>query len=359
MASKLSLAETLDLIFGLFQFILQIIQYKIISLLGIEFSLAREKNLGIFKISYVCRRFSIQQIRAITGECSTRPTYLRYCESRNIKPCIEPVPRGGHALWVDKKQSPEKAFVFIHGGGFHVGLSSGHIKFIDSVITEAKKSGVSLSTVILEYDLAPESRYPTQLIQAISLFEHILGSGISPSQIILGGESAGGNLILGLLSHILHPNPEFPILPELVSQIGGAIIISPWVSFDTNSESMQGYNSEHDTIFPGIIDAWASSYLGLKEARNPYSEPMRAPEGWWSDLQSVVKRILITAGAEEVMRDDLVKFSQVLEGVKGVEFNLEKGPHAVPIHSNEESGPEGSVMWSKQVRWVGETLKEI
>ncbi|KAH0608080.1 uncharacterized protein H6S33_002132 [Morchella sextelata] len=208
-------------------------------------------------------------------------------------------------------------------------------------------------------DLAPESRYPTQLIQAISLFKHILGSGISPSQIILGGESAGGNLILGLLSHILHPNPEFPILPELLSQIGGAIIISPWVSFDTNSESMQGYNSEHDTIFPGIMDAWSSSYLGSQEARNAYSEPIRAPEGWWSDLQGVVKRILITAGAEEVMLDDLVKFSQVLGGMKGVEFNLEKGPHAVPIHSNEEGGPEGSVMWSKQVRWVGETLKEI
>lgn len=39
------------------------------------------------------------------------------------------------------------------GGGFHIGARKGHIQFIHSVILEAKKTGVSLSTVILEYGL--------------------------------------------------------------------------------------------------------------------------------------------------------------------------------------------------------------
>lgn len=165
MASKLSLAETLDLIFGLFQ-LSKLELYSSFALVGIAngmlicssannsiqdyqppryriFPGSREKSRyfqdrlclsallnsadtvplllylwpqcvpGVYV--QICELGTDSGHSAITGECSTRPTYLRYCESRNIKPCIEPVPGGGHALWVDKKQSPEKTFVFIHG----------------------------------------------------------------------------------------------------------------------------------------------------------------------------------------------------------------------------------------------------
>ncbi len=35
--------------------------------------------------------------------------------------------------------------------------------------------------------------------------EHILASGVDPSNLHLVGDSAGANLLTGLLSHILHP----------------------------------------------------------------------------------------------------------------------------------------------------------
>jgi hypothetical protein len=169
MAPKLSLAETLDLIFGLFQFS-KLKLYSSFDLIGITnstptsfannpiqdyqspghriFSGSREKSRYLqdrlclsallnladtvrqsaiahsyihsrnASIACICRSYKLgtdSGHSAITGESSTRPTYLRYCESRNIKPCIEPVPNGGYALWVDKKQSPEKVLVFIHG----------------------------------------------------------------------------------------------------------------------------------------------------------------------------------------------------------------------------------------------------
>lgn len=134
-------------------------------------------------------------------------------------------------------------------------------------------------------------------------------------------------------------------------------MISPWVTFDTTSESMK-VNSEHDPIFPSILDAWSSGYLGPQETGNPCSEPCKVPGGWWGGLPDIVGSVLVTAGIQEVMRDDLVAFVGVLRKARGlsVELKLDEGIHAVPVHSCEEDGSEKSILWSGQLKWVNSAL---
>ena len=56
----------------------------------------------------------------------------------------------------------------------------------------------------------PESPFPTQLRQANAALTHLLNRGIPPENIIVGGDSAGRNLSLQLVSHVLHPLPSLP-----------------------------------------------------------------------------------------------------------------------------------------------------
>jgi acetyl esterase/lipase len=58
----------------------------------------------------------------------------------------------------------------------------------------------------------------------------------------LTGDSAGANLVLSLLSHINHPNPStvLSIPPiKLDEDLKGAVLISPWVDFDTSKDSFK------------------------------------------------------------------------------------------------------------------------
>ena len=39
------------------------------------------------------------------------------------------------------------------------------------------------------------------------------------------------------------------------------------------------------------------------------------PEGWYNGLESVVEKILITAGGNELIRDDVVEIGEIIEKV--------------------------------------------
>jgi len=122
----------------------------------------------------------------------------------------------------------------------------------------------------------------------------------------LTGDSAGGNLILGVLSHITHPHPDLSI-PRLTlpSSLKGAILISPWASFSTTGES---YTQNHylDPIHPKAISQWSSAFLGVSVPSTPYSEPVIAPSTWWAHLP--VSEVLIVYGGDETLADGIREF---------------------------------------------------
>ena len=168
-----------------------------------------------------------------------------------------------------------------------------------------------LSILVLEYTLAWASPYPTQLRQGVEALSYVIHTLQKvPSQVCLAGDSAGGNLVLGVLSHLLHPHPELPSL-RLQGSIGGAIMISPWVSFCIDYPSMTE-NARKDNITEHINVTWSQTFLGGKKS-DEYAEPLRAHDEWWSSLKSIVNEILITAGDDEYLRDSIKAFADRLE----------------------------------------------
>ncbi len=127
---------------------------------------------------------------------------------------------------------------------------------------------------------------------------------------MLAGDSAGGNLALGVLSHISRPHPQVPRL-ELAQKLCGLVLLSPWISFKCTSSSMRR-NRMSDVILAKNLISWAEAFLG-QDPRNstPYSEPLTASAEWWKD--AAVEDILLVGGSYEIMVDDLQSLASKLK----------------------------------------------
>lgn len=76
-----------------------------------------------------------------------------------------------------------------------------------------------------QYRLAAseETRSPAAVQDALTYYRYVVSLGVDPKNIILSGDSAGGNVVLALMRHLESAqSPELP-LP------GGVIVFSPWV----------------------------------------------------------------------------------------------------------------------------------
>ena len=161
--------------------------------------------------------------------------------------------------------------------------------------------------------LIPTAYFPTQLSQIVLAVDHLIAKGIKPQNITLIGESAGGALILQLVSHILHPYPGIPSFPAGI-RFNAACIMSPWVALEGNTGSF-AENDQSDSL---PASTWA--YLGeqtlskMTPDQRPYLEASKAPEGWFEGAHSVLPEILLTVGEKECLRDDVVKVGKMLEG---------------------------------------------
>jgi len=161
----------------------------------------------------------------------------------------------------------------------------------------------------LRLALAPESPCSTRLKQANAALTHLLNKGIPPENIIMGGDSAGGNLILQLTSHILHPLPSIPAPPVLAQPLAGALLISPWCPSGVEAPSY----TRNDTkdLLPAHF--YRSIENLNKEGRTPelehYVEVVSAPAAWWNGLDGVYARFFITAGENECFFDHIIEMA--------------------------------------------------
>ncbi len=155
----------------------------------------------------------------------------------------------------------------------------------------------------------PKSIYPSQLRQAVDLLRYVVTDlGKAPSQVILESDSAGGTLILGVLGHLSHPHPELEPLP-LSGPLKGVVMSSPWTNLYCTGTNYEQKKMQ-DPVPPSIIRLWAESWLG-NATEDYYNYPAKAPASWWQGL--MVREVLIVAGGDEMMLDDIQNLGHLLK----------------------------------------------
>lgn len=235
---------------------------------------------------------------------------------------------GGFGHWIGSPDA-QNVLIWYHGGGFALPANRGYFKFFTNILADARQTNKSLSVFCLSYTLAPHAQYPVQLRQAVEALRHVLQTH-PPEQVLLGGDSAGGNLVAGVLSHVAHGHPDIAPLPlGDGQQLKGALMLSPWTSLDSDF-SDQKIDALGDIITEYVAGPWASGYLGAAQ-RDLFTDLSRAPREWIAAFP--VERILVCVGGTEIMfplLEDLVKRMREAREVDTVVG--ERECHVAPVY---------------------------
>lgn len=256
---------------------------------------------------------------------STTAGYIAHCRRRKIEPKkldVEGEDGKIAAHWLGDPDA-ETVVLYLHGGGFTQPANAGNFQYMDRLAQDINNARAckSVAVLILAYTLAPEATHPTQLREAATVLSHLLTkTGRAPSDIFVSGDSAGGNLALALLSHLLHPHAGVRPL-QLEQPLGGTLLYSPWVGFRTDYPSYQ--NETLDMLSPLSLRRWSAMFLNKANPVNPEADPGTIsgdawteaclnPASWWSGLHRVVDDIFVSYGSYEVFADPIRDLEKAL-----------------------------------------------
>ncbi|RMJ21022.1 hypothetical protein PHISP_08105 [Aspergillus sp. HF37] len=288
----------------------------------------------------VLRKLSSQTTVRQSQVGSTTASYEKYAKSRGITPRTVSW-ETGHGHWIGDSDAT-KVLVWFHGGGYYAPASTAHFRFLEDVVHAVCQSGKEkgFAAFVPSYTLAPHARYPAQLHKGLEVLQYLVqGEGKALKNIVIGGDSAGGNLVLGILSHMSHPHPH-PDLAEFdpesstsiaAGSLRGALLLSPWVSNDRSWASVQR-NGLKDCVTTVPTDISAEHFLADDGGWDNYNEPIRAPEGWWADIKC--RNMLIVSGEDEIMTDAHKAFGRTVQAASPGKTEIAVAPgegHAAPI----------------------------
>ena len=122
-----------------------------------------------------------------------------------------------------KPKDETPGILWIHGGGYVVGMAK--MIYMSRAIDLVKKYGAVVVTP--EYRLAPKHPYPAALEDCYTALKYLKGNteelGVNSSQIMVGGESAGGGLTAALCMYARDRGEvniafQMPLYPMLDNQ---------------------------------------------------------------------------------------------------------------------------------------------
>ncbi|KAK4102427.1 alpha/beta-hydrolase [Parathielavia hyrcaniae] len=265
----------------------------------------------------------------------------------------EPLPDGRSSLlWIGDRQRATRFVLFFHGGGYMAPALPGHLEWCARAYLlaspAARKSNAAcegakeeeVAVAVLQYTLCPEGRYPTQLRQAAAALAHLFASGrVRPGNLVLGGDSAGGNLMAQVLGHLLRPNAAvggpvegLSLLRAGGERLAGAFLVSPvlsvssrWASVRRNGGIDMLSASSAATLKYWMLEGVEEYEAEVGEGKG-WAMPMDLEdvEGWFRGLDSIVKDVYVTVGEQEVLLDHGVGFADaVRRGNPGLTVQLD------------------------------------
>ncbi|KAG6901553.1 hypothetical protein C0995_010610 [Termitomyces sp. Mi166 len=285
--------------------------------------------------------------------------YQVWARSHGLPVLVDDVgTHGGRLLWIGPRNT-KRMILYFHGGGYVIPLQDFSATFWNYVRLKLGKEGTTAGFAIVSYSIIPTARFPMQLVQAAEALQHVIASGCNPQNIHIVGDSAGGNLALALLSHMLHPVENVPPI-ALTSRIGGVFLMSPWVSLTGDT----GSHFANDSL--DIVGVKTLAYCGRKvledvpDSLHVYLETSKVPDTWFKGVDKLVRRILITAGGVECLRDDIIQVSDKLsKNHNEVRLIVQKnGVHNDPFYDFLAGETNLGDLTPKILAWLRQGLNE-
>ncbi|KAL1922493.1 uncharacterized protein VTP21DRAFT_10032 [Calcarisporiella thermophila] len=222
-----------------------------------------------------------------------------------VKPSqwVRPVNGNGFKGYFVQDQSergdPEIVILFMHGGGFAFGdalmFMSAYIKWVEKIKQVTGKRAALLS---IEYSLSPEAKYPTQFNECVAAYKYLLEEkGFPAKRIIIGGDSAGGNLAISL--GVKFAEDIIEEIPGCLPSPAGLLLISPWCNMAHVAASFHR-NAKYDIVRRSGVNRWREYYLGNRVHHvDPRVSPLQV------NLFRGLPPCFVTLGSVECFYDDI------------------------------------------------------
>ena len=228
----------------------------------------------------------------------------------------------------DRTKPSGKVIYYIHGGCYISGLTYNYRDFCAPFCDLADGSEI----ILLDYSLMPEHKYPTQLNEAADLWNELTESrSIRPDNIILGGDSSGGNLALALMLWLRDMGKSLP---------KSLFLLSPWTDMTISGKSYaENYNKDveigdkngvfNEQTKQALLSSYLYDYIGDNDRTDPYISPAFADYKGFPPM-------LLFAGEDEMLLDDTLTVCKRAREA-GVDVILETQPkmfHSYVLYTN-------------------------
>jgi acetyl esterase len=161
---------------------------------------------------------------------------------------------------------PLPVLVYFHGGGWVWGSVDTH----DCAARSLAADG-DVATVSVDYALSPEAKFPQALEECAAVVRHVAREGaawgLDPSCILLGGDSAGGNLALA--TALLLRDTGGP-------KLAGIVTAYPVSDSRLDTPSYQEFATGHVLTREKMAFYWNSYVPHEADRSHPLAAPLRA-----------------------------------------------------------------------------------
>lgn len=133
--------------------------------------------------------------------------------------------QGMEGEWISVNRAHMKKYIILycHGGGYSTGSS-----LYARTLTTKLASSTSMDVLCFDYRLAPEHPYPASMEDAMAAWNYLMLLGYGARDVIVAGDSAGGNMALSL---VLKLKEQKRILPR------GLVLMSPWTDLTSSGRT--------------------------------------------------------------------------------------------------------------------------
>lgn len=198
---------------------------------------------------------------------------------------------------------PERALLYLHGGGYVMGSLATHRKLAGDL---SRAAGVPV--LVLDYPLAPEQPFPAGVEAAVAASGELV-ERFGRANLAIGGDSAGGGLTMATLLALRDRGDDLP---------AAAVVLSPWVDLVDCDHTASPLAAIDPIVHAEGLVRMRDLYAGGAAAAQPLLSPARADLGGLPPL-------LIQVGEAEVLLPEAERLASGAEAA-GVDVTLERWP---------------------------------
>lgn len=164
--------------------------------------------------------------------------------------------------WVRVTRAHMKKYVILycHGGGYSTGST-----VYARTLTKKLAESTSMDVFAFNYRLAPEHPYPAATDDALKAWNYLMYLGYGARDVIVAGDSAGGNLALSLT---LRLKEQERLLPR------GLVLLSPWTDLTKSGKSYESRKEVDPVLDHEYLDRMIENYAGGQALSDPLISPL-------------------------------------------------------------------------------------